>query len=128
MSTNTHQNIGEKIKNELKERGLNQSAIAKKMNVSKQVINQIDRRKHFDYDFLEKLTDATGINFMKYSPRPYNYNTYPVSQVSEPAENNQSIEMSISIKFRSTQEEVNKLADFLNTIRKEALKIGFNLI
>ena len=59
-------NLGEKIQSDLESMGLNDSAIARKMGVNRQTINQIATRKTFDLLFLQKLKDASGLDYTNY--------------------------------------------------------------
>src|SRR5690606_1628419 len=55
--------LGEIIKETMKEKGIKSSAVARKMNVSRQAISQIDLRKKFDLEFLQRLKEASGLDF-----------------------------------------------------------------
>lgn len=81
MTENNYKPLGEIIKETLIEKGFNQSALAKKLNVSRQVVNQIDKRKNFDYKFLKQLEEYTGIDFSIYLPIPDHLK--PKSQAQE---------------------------------------------
>ncbi len=73
------ESLGELIKRTLREKGIKEAYVAKKMNVSKQVINQIDRRKNFDFNILSELSKASGIDFTKYATTIYSARINPVS-------------------------------------------------
>lgn len=128
MSNKPVKSLGEIIKEALKEKGLNQSAIAKKMNVSKQVINQIDRRKYFDLEFLQSLRDVTGLDFTGYSyitkPQAITHSAEPSSSLR----NNQQVEMSLAIKLKADADHISQMGEFLLTIKKEASRLGFTII
>ncbi|WP_432714399.1 helix-turn-helix domain-containing protein [Pedobacter sp.] len=136
MSNKEGKSLGELIKEALKDKGLNQSAVAKKMNVSKQVINQIDRRKSFDLPFLTLLKDVTGIDFTDYyynsnkiiSPKPADLQ----SIVAEPNVNmyssNQTVEMSLAIKVKASQQDLDKMGELILGFKREATRLGFTLI
>src|SRR5690606_15279666 len=109
MSSKTVKPLGEIIKEALKERGLNKSAIAKKMNVSKQVINQIDRRKYFDLDFLKKLKDATGLDFTRYNTSNFFENIDDTIQPVTGDADQLKVEMSLAIKITATQAEISRM-------------------
>lgn len=68
LSKENMETLGEIIKKTLKDKGIKESYVADKMGVSKQVINQIDRRKNFDAEFLKKLEDIVDIDFSVYMP------------------------------------------------------------
>lgn len=128
MSNKPVKSLGEIIKEALKEKGLNQSAIAKKMNVSKQVINQIDRRKYFDLEFLQSLKDVTGLDFTGYS---YTSKPLAITHTAEPSSslrNNQQVEMSLAIKLKADPDHISQMGEFLLTIKKEASRLGFTII
>lgn len=129
MSNVNGESLGEIIKNALREKGLNQSAIAKKMNVSKQVMNQIDRRKHFDLEFLQKLRDASGLDFTDYhfgkKPTEFHINNLDRSTVEM---STQQIEMALSIKLKADPLQISKMGELMMSIRKEATRLGFAIV
>lgn len=128
MSTEKQNSVGERIKKTLKDRGLNQSAIAKKMNVSKQVINQIDRRKYFDLEFLTQLSEASGIDFINFVTPPSHLREPNFDYDNISKETSGLIEMSLSIKFKAGAEEVTKFAELMKVLKSEAIKKGFSII
>lgn len=132
MSNTNRNSLGELIKKALKEKGLNQSAVAKKMNVSKQVINQIDRRKHFDLDFLQKLKDVTDIDFTNYSfghtPKSFKRRDDEVEEEEELETGTQQIEMALAIKLKADPYHINKMGELLLSIKKEATRLGFTIL
>lgn len=124
MSTMNNLTLGEIILKAIKEKGLNQSKIADKMNVKRQTINQLDRRKTFDMEFLQKLKKATDLDFTGY--------LYPQSNAEEGLTKSNdkpesSIEMSLSIKLKADPVQLNRMSDLLAIIRAEALKLGFTI-
>lgn len=131
MSNANNQTLGEIILEAIKAKGLNQSKIADKMNVRRQTINQLDRRKTFDIEFLQKLKEATDLDFTGYLYRHPGSN-----QLNPPGEQltnsnlkvDPSIEMSLYIKLKSDPSLMNKMGDLLMTIRKEAVKMGFTIL
>ena len=133
MSNEPARMLGEIIKEALKEKGLNQSAVAKKMNVSKQVINQIDRRKYFDIEFLQKLREVTGLDFTNHS---FNINPRQPLTVAEPSGNYrhlsvakpEQVEMSLAIKIKASPEQINNMGDLLISIKREASRLGFTIM
>lgn len=125
MSNEKTQSLGEIIKKGLKEKGLNQSAVAKKMNVSKQVINQIDRRKTFDLDFLQKLKEVTGLDYTMYTSQ----NLVQVnSDTADLLHVDRLVEMSLAIKLKADPFHINKMGDLLISIKKEATRLGFTIL
>lgn len=130
MSSRSVESLGYLIKKAIEDSGLKQTIIAKKMNVSRQAINQIDRRKNFDLEFLQSLKEATGIDFTN-----YNFNglkEYTPSQsltvVNEHDFNsNQSIELSLSIKIKTDSGQLNRMSDLIRVFKSEAEKLGFSI-
>lgn len=132
MSNSENRTLGEIIKDALKEKGLNQSAVAKKMNVSKQVINQIDRRKYFDLDFLERLKKATDLDFRSYStslPAPVSIVKEEEGQYSRTKVNiDNTVEMTLSVKVRASDDEISQMGNLLIAFKREALRMGFTIL
>lgn len=121
--------LGEIIKQDLVDNGLKQSVVAKKMNVSKQVINQIDRRKNFDLGFLLKLREVTGLDYTKYIPSRYPQN---VSQeVGDSTQKNQQnidvVEVTLNIKVKSTADQLGRVGELITIFRKQAMQMGFTV-
>lgn len=125
MSGKSGKQLGEILKEALREKGLNQTAVAKKMNVSKQVINQIDRRKYFDLDFLVKFKEATGLDFTRYSTAKSLESAEEVK--GDYALNSQTVEMSLAIKIRAHHDEIVKMGELVTAFKKEALRLGFSI-
>ncbi|WP_316743377.1 helix-turn-helix transcriptional regulator [Pedobacter antarcticus] len=125
MSNSQPKLLGEIIKNALKEKGLNQTAVAKKMNVSKQVINQIDRRKNFDLEFLQNLKAVTGLDF---TGHVYRANATKTEELDTESLKNQQVEMSLAIKLKADPEQINRMGELLISIRKEAARLGFTIL
>ncbi|MFN0254473.1 helix-turn-helix domain-containing protein [Pedobacter ureilyticus] len=132
MSNNENKTLGEIIKDALKEKGLNQTAVAKKMNVSKQVINQLDRRKYFDLDFLERLKKHTDLDFTRYSQSNIEEHASveeTQSQYSLTNVNNvNTVEMTLSVKVRASDTEISQMGNLLMAFKKEALRMGFTIL
>lgn len=131
MSSISSKTLGEKIKEDLKEKGLNQSAIAKKMNVSKQVINQIDRRKYFDLEFLQKLKEVTGLDYTSHSSQISTYTegaNIEQNLESSKVNNSQSIEFLLSIKLKSDNDHITSIGELISKIKNEALRMGFSVV
>ncbi|GEM_PF-2910369 len=128
MSNKPMKSLGEIIKETLKEKGLNQSAVAKKMNVSKQVINQIDRRKYFDLEFLQSLKDVTGLDFTGYTYTSKPQANTEAAESASSLRNSQQVEMSLAIKLKADPDHISQMGEFLLTIRKEATRLGFSIL
>ncbi len=119
--------LGYIIKQAMIEKGLNQSAIAAKMGIRRQSLNQIERRKTFDIEFLERLKDASGLDFTDYFKREAS------GMLNDPAgryrllEEKGKMEMSVTIKVSTDPEEITRLGDFILVIRREAKRLGFSV-
>lgn len=131
MSRTVKENLGTVIKEAIKEKGLNQSAVAAKMGFKRQTINQLDRRKTFDLEFLQLLKEATGLDFTD-----YNFKNEPLAtkfkeqliQYSEDKNEGQQVEMILSVKVKSEPDEISKIGDLILIIRREAKKMGFTIL
>lgn len=128
MSNRTNQTLGEIIKDALKNKGISQTKVAEKMNVKRQSINQIDRRKTFDLEFLQKLKDATGLDFTQYLYPEAIAKPTVVNQELTNSKVDASIEMSLNIKVRSSPNDVSKVSELILLFRKEALRMGFTIL
>lgn len=67
MSNSDSKTLGTLMMEAMREKGLNQSHIAKKMNMSRQTINTLDTRKSFTVDFLIRFKEASGLDFTGYA-------------------------------------------------------------
>lgn len=133
MSNVKDESLGVLIKKAIVESGKKQSVIAKKMNISRQSLNQIDRRKTFDLEFLQLLKDASGIDFTNYIFNPKknarDFQEDPSkSAVVNSNSNAPTIDFSLTVKIRAEQEYVNRVSDLLMIFRAEANKMGFSII
>lgn len=131
MSNNENRTLGEIIKDALNEKGLKQSAVAKKMNVSKQVINQIDRRKYFDLEFLERLKKATDLDFTRYSTNSQQHSELKEEEGQYLRTNvniENTVEMTLSVKVRASDNEISQMSNLLIAFKKEALRMGFTIL
>lgn len=125
MSSQKEKSLGEIIKEDMKARKLNASAIAREMNVSRQVINQIDTRKTFDLEFLQKLKEASGLDYTHYAfdsvmknllhEEPGSYNTGKSNYVT--------LTLAVSCK----RDRVGEFDSFLTDLENVAEKYGYLL-
>lgn len=121
--------LGYIIKQAMIDKGLNQSAIAAKMGLRRQSLNQIERRKTFDMEFLQRLKDASGLDFTN-----YDFNSPAIGRLKDPAgvytraEDESRLEMTVTLKVSASPEELSKLGEFVLVIRREAKKQGFTII
>ncbi|WP_407427667.1 helix-turn-helix domain-containing protein [Arcticibacter sp.] len=133
MSNVKDESLGVLIKKAIIESGKKQSVIAKKMNISRQSLNQIDRRKTFDLEFLQLLKEASGIDFTNYIFNPKknvrDFQEDPSKYVVvNSSANAPTIDFSLTVKIRAEQEYVNRVSDLLMIFRAEANKMGFSII
>ncbi|MNK53058.1 hypothetical protein D3C87_720090 [compost metagenome] len=133
MSKVLSQTLGELIKNAIVDKSLNQSAIARKMGVAKQTINQIERKKIFDLDFLVKLRDASGLDFTSHAlpndKKNYvNNDGYSEINEDEGKYGSNTVELSVTIKITSDEDDLLKLGEFLKTVKLEAASRGFKIV
>lgn len=130
MSTNNITDLGLEIKNAIKQLGLNQTFVAKKMDLPKQSINRIEFRKTFDLAFLQNLKQATGLDYTNYVFNAKHKKYVPLqdstNSVEEPmAICGNAIQMTLSIMVHGNPEEVNKMTEFIMAIKNEATRLGF---
>lgn len=130
MSENNNKSFGLIIKEILTDKGLNQSLIAKKMNVSRQVINQIDRRKNFDYQFLKDLEKATGIDFTVYAPIPEYLRkaVHIENKIDEPEREHNVKAATITMNFEIPPNAYANLSEFMKEINLTANKHGLKVL
>ncbi len=126
MSIETGKSLGEIIHDDIREKNLNASTIARKMNISRQVINQISTRKRFDLDFLLKLKDASGLDYTSYAFDRVMENLLKEPEPSYPLNTN-TIEVSLSLKINADQDNLGNLSALIETFKLEAGKYGFTL-
>lgn len=131
MTTIRLENLGELIKKAIKDSGLKESFIADKMGISRQYLNQVELKKNFDLDFLQKLKDASKIDFT-YLINPIINQDYEeatlISKVEEPLKGlNQNIDISLNIKISGDSNDFENLSDLIKTIKTEAKKRGFTI-
>lgn len=122
MSTKDNRSLGEIIKEDLKSKGINGSAVARKMKVARQVINQIDRRKKFDIDFLLDLKEASGLDYTRYAL------DHSAHNLSEPPVEYQKSKVTLTINIACPRELVNEFSKFLADVELVSDKYGFQII
>ncbi|QTE38536.1 helix-turn-helix transcriptional regulator [Mucilaginibacter gossypii] len=133
MAKREKQLLGVKIKSAIKQAGISQTVIAEKLNLSRQAVNQLDTRKKFDFEFLQDLKDATGLDFTNYVFNPKLNDYVPMDSVSllkEPESEYKTadtIELSLSIKINADQGSLSRLSDLIASFKGEATKYGFTL-
>jgi transcriptional regulator with XRE-family HTH domain len=132
MSRIKEESLGEIIKKAIEKSGLKQSVIADRMGLKRQTINQIDRKKTFDIEFLQKLKDASGLDFTNYVFGESK--SYPNSEDQNLAlfrdsatDTSQLVEMSLSIRIKAEPAYVNKMGELIIAVKKEAAKLGFTI-
>jgi transcriptional regulator with XRE-family HTH domain len=135
MTSEKQETLGEVIKKAIKERGLKESFIAQKMEVSKQTINQINLRKTFDIEWLQKFKAASGLDFTEYAypsaikiDTPYNVPDLPINHLEESKEDfSKKIEISLNIKLSTDESQLAKISELIVHLKKEASKMGFQM-
>ena len=124
--------LGEIIKETMKEKGIKSSAVARKMNVSRQAISQIDLRKKFDLEFLQRLKEASGLDFTTIA---YERITDGATQSSDSAINSRGeqpvdLPQGITINIRVTtkdKEKLDNLTSFIEEVEESGKRYGFEL-
>jgi transcriptional regulator with XRE-family HTH domain len=134
MSKRSVHPLGEMIKEAIKKTGIAQAKVAERMNVPRQTINQIDLRKSFDLEFLQKLKNATGIDFTDYvfDPKEKRYvSINNISKVSEPkteyTKETNVVELMLTVKISTEEDDLTKLSGLIASFKGEAKKHGFTL-
>lgn len=125
MISKNGKSLGEIIKEALKERGIKASAVARKMNISRQTINQIDRRKKFDIAFLQSLKDASGLDFTHYAYEDVIGN---MPEESKQRYLTKSTRVTISISVSSNTKNLGNLPELITQIEEISKKLGFELV
>ena len=123
--------LGEMIKEDIVNKGLNQSLIAKRMGYERQIINQIANRKTFDLEFLQKLKDASGLDYTNYvfNPKRKEYVILEdKTMVEEPRGNygQTTVEMLLSVIIRGEHDQLAKMSDLLMAFKTDASRLGFS--
>ncbi|WP_028297158.1 helix-turn-helix domain-containing protein [Olivibacter sitiensis] len=125
MSNKKAKSLGEIIKETMKERGIKGSVVARKMNVSRQTINQIDTRKKFDIAFLQSLKDASGLDFTYYA---YKDIMDSMSDDSKLKYLESSPRITINISISTKKDNLNNLPELVTQIEDLSRKLGFELV
>ncbi|WP_028297156.1 hypothetical protein [Olivibacter sitiensis] len=109
----------------MKERGIKGSVVARKMNVSRQTINQIDTRKKFDIAFLQSLKDASGLDFTHYV---YKDIMDSMSEDSKLKYLESSPRITINISIATKKDNLNNLPELVPQIEDLSRNLGFELV
>jgi transcriptional regulator with XRE-family HTH domain len=124
MSTEIKKSLGEIIKDDMKLKGINGSAVARKMNVARQVINQIDRRKKFDLEFLIDFKKASGLDYTKYAYE----NVVGLLQEEEPFHQRNNNNVTLNFTLSCHRDRVSQFSAFLDDVDAVAKKYGYQII
>lgn len=124
MSTETRKSLGEIIKDDMKSKGINGSAVARKMKVARQVINQIDRRKKFDYEFLIDFKNASGLDYTKYAYE----NVLGILKEEEPVHLRNNNAVTLHFTLSCDRDKVSQFSAFLEEADAIAKKYGYQII
>ncbi|WP_257667701.1 helix-turn-helix domain-containing protein [Parapedobacter tibetensis] len=117
--------LGEVIKETMKERGIKGSVVARKMNVSRQTINQIDLRKKFDIEFLQNLKEASGLDFTHHAYESI-MDKMPNEQKVKYLDRTPGITFNISVM--ASKENLENLPSFIKQVEDLGKQYGFELI
>jgi transcriptional regulator with XRE-family HTH domain len=125
MSNNTGKTLGEIIYEAIKEKGLNQSFVAKKMHVARQAINSLPTRKTFTIEFLNDLKKATGLDFTKHATQLYIQNEEPtLLEESKSGDLKLSNMPKLTYQFAIPEEAYGSIKAFQDEVLKIAEKYG----
>lgn len=122
MKTKT---LGEIIKATMKEKGINSSMVARKMNLSRQAISQIGLRKKFDLDFLQRLKEASGLDFTAIAYEKITDSAIDAQHAHPPALT-QGITINITVTTKN-KEKLENLAAFIDEVEEAGKRFGFEL-
>jgi len=119
--------LGEIIKETMKEKGIKSSAVARKMNLSRQAISQIDVRKKFDLDFLQRLKEASGLDFTaiayeKIADGGHTLQTNNTASSDLP----HGITINITVTAKD-KEKLDNLTSFIEEVEESGKRYGFEL-
>lgn len=124
MKTKT---LGEIIKATMKEKGINSSVVARKMNLSRQAISQIGLRKKFDLDFLQRLKEASGLDFTAIAYEKITDSASAIdAQHTHPPALTQGITINITVTTKN-KEKLENLAAFIDEVEEAGKRFGFEL-
>ncbi|MGV3763341.1 helix-turn-helix domain-containing protein [Parapedobacter sp.] len=118
--------LGEIIKETMKEKGINSSAVARKMNVSRQAISQINLRKKFDLEFLQRLKEASGLDFTSIAYEKFADNSAPPASDEQQTNLTEGITINIRITTKD-KEKLDNLPSFIEEVEESGKRYGFEL-
>lgn len=122
METKT---LGEIIMETMKEKGIKSSVVARKMNLSRQAISQIGRRKKFDLDFLQRLKEASGLDFTAIAYEKITDSAVDVRH-TPPPDMTQGITINITVTTKN-KEKLENLPAFIDEVEEAGKRFGFEL-
>ncbi|MBC7418414.1 MAG: hypothetical protein H7325_09685 [Pedobacter sp.] len=104
MAKKSIKNLGEQIKSEIEDMGLNQSFVARKMGLrNRQTINKLETRKKFDLAFLQKLKEATGLDYTNYVFNPKTNEFTIINTKETPTHNEKLMRMVIDLQQKTIE-------------------------
>lgn len=115
--------LGEIIKKEMRERGIKDSVVARKMNVARQSINQIDKRKKFDLQFLQEFKKASGLDYTIYATE----NTVALLQDPETTYQSKN-RVTLTLNVSCNRNNVGDFSAFLTQIEEIAEQYGYHFV
>lgn len=118
--------LGEIIKQTMKDKGIKSAAVARKMNLSRQAISQIDTRKKFDLDFLQRLKEASGLDFTGIA-----YEQAAGGHIDNILNGNaheltQGITINITVTTKD-KDKLDNLTSFIEEVEESGKRYGFEL-
>jgi len=117
--------LGEIIKETMKEKGIKSSTVARKMNLSRQAISQIDVRKKFDLDFLQRLKEASGLDFTAIAYEKIADGGHTVHE-TQPSGLSHGITINIRVTAKD-KEKLDNLTSFIEEVEESGKRYGFEL-
>jgi len=110
----------------MKEKGIKSSAVARKMNLSRQAISQIDSRKKFDLEFLQRLKEASGLDFTAVAYEKIADDKIANDHDEQPSDSAHGITINIRVTPKD-KEKLDNLPSFIEEVEESGKRYGFEL-
>lgn len=126
------ENLGEQIRKDIIASGIPISKTAAKLGMSRQSLSQINLRKSFDLEFLQKLKNVTGLDYLDfYTKKPdkkyqTNDDVDGVREATASYISESKMELFLNIRITGKDSDFGNVYQFLQIIKLEAEK--FNLL
>ncbi|MNS82060.1 hypothetical protein D3C72_1157950 [compost metagenome] len=120
--------LGQKVLFELEKRGVSQAFAAKQLGVTRQYVNKLGTKKTFSIEFLERLRDKLGIDFVeqadykeaKIEPQPRN-EEYSIPETGD------LFTITLNLELKAKQTNYARLPELITIIKAEAQRMGITI-